>query len=94
MPAPDPDQVLLGQFGAAHGIRGDVMLDLRTDEPERRFEVGSVVRVEGSRRTLKVTNAVVAASRRGVRASQAQRAAMSSSACFTSAPPIFSAHSL
>ncbi|MGA4669858.1 ribosome maturation factor RimM [Propionibacteriaceae bacterium Y1923] len=48
-------EVTIGVVGRAHGIRGDVMIDLRTDEPERRFATGAVVRVEGSRRTLTVT---------------------------------------
>ncbi|BCP55360.1 ribosome maturation factor RimM [Kaistia sp. 32K] len=33
MPAPDADKVLLGQFGAAHGIRGEIKLHSYTEEP-------------------------------------------------------------
>ncbi|MCX5569720.1 ribosome maturation factor RimM [Kaistia nematophila] len=33
MPAPDPDQVLLGQFGAAHGIRGEIKIHSYTEDP-------------------------------------------------------------
>ncbi|MCX5579868.1 ribosome maturation factor RimM [Kaistia terrae] len=33
MPAPDPEQVLLGQFGAAHGIRGEIKINSYTEEP-------------------------------------------------------------
>ncbi|MGO4958041.1 ribosome maturation factor RimM [Luteococcus sp. Sow4_B9] len=50
-------EVVVGVIGRAHGIRGDVAIDLRTDEPERRFEPGSVLRVEGSRRQLTIEQA-------------------------------------
>lgn len=33
MPAPDQDRVLLGQFGAAHGIRGEIKVNAYTEEP-------------------------------------------------------------
>lgn len=36
-------EVLVGRIGKPHGIRGDVTVDVRTDEPERRFAVGSVL---------------------------------------------------
>ncbi|GAB2450178.1 ribosome maturation factor RimM [Nocardioides hungaricus] len=55
-------EVLVGRIGKPHGIRGDVTVDVRTDEPERRFAPGSVLRVEpprGSRtphRTLTVAS--------------------------------------
>lgn len=35
--------VTIGRIGRAHGIRGEVSIDLRTDEPERRFVPGSSV---------------------------------------------------
>lgn len=35
--------VLVGRIGKPHGIRGDVTIDVRTDEPERRFAVGAVL---------------------------------------------------
>ena len=35
--------VLVGQVGRAHGIRGDVSVNVRTDEPERRFADGAVL---------------------------------------------------
>jgi 16S rRNA processing protein RimM len=38
--APTVD-VLVGRVGRAHGVRGDVTIDVRTDEPERRFAVGT-----------------------------------------------------
>lgn len=33
--------MLVGKVGRAHGIRGDVVIDVRTDEPERRFALGA-----------------------------------------------------
>ncbi|SEQ15521.1 ribosome maturation factor RimM [Microlunatus flavus] len=51
---PDLVEVTVGALGRAHGIRGDVAIDLRTDEPERRFADGARLRVEGSTRVLTV----------------------------------------
>jgi 16S rRNA processing protein RimM len=48
-------QVVIGRIGRAHGIRGELNVDIRTDEPERRFAPGSSV-VCGSR-TLTVASA-------------------------------------
>jgi 16S rRNA processing protein RimM len=42
-------EVLVGRIGKAHGIRGDVTVDVRTDEPERRFAPDAVLRVEAPR---------------------------------------------
>lgn len=50
-------EVVVGVIGRAHGLRGEVSIDLRTDEPERRFAVGGSVRAEGSRRTFTVASA-------------------------------------
>lgn len=36
-------RVVIGRVGRAHGIRGDLNVDIRTDEPERRFAPGSSV---------------------------------------------------
>jgi 16S rRNA processing protein RimM len=36
----------VGRVGRAHGIKGDVSLDVRTDAPELRFAVGAVLRSE------------------------------------------------
>ncbi|MFV0427866.1 MAG: ribosome maturation factor RimM [Arachnia sp.] len=41
--------VVVGVLGRAHGIRGDVVVEVRTDEPERRFAPGAVVRLESGR---------------------------------------------
>lgn len=35
--------LVVGRIGRAHGIRGDVLVDVRTDDPEARFAVGSVL---------------------------------------------------
>lgn len=37
-------EVLIGRVGKPHGIRGHVTVDVRTDEPERRFADGTVLR--------------------------------------------------
>ena len=36
-------QLVIGRIGRAHGIRGDVFVDVRTDDPDVRFAVGSVL---------------------------------------------------
>jgi 16S rRNA processing protein RimM len=36
-----PIRVTVGRVGRAHGIRGEVAIDVRTDEPERRFAPAS-----------------------------------------------------
>ncbi len=35
-------ELLVGKVGRAHGVRGDVTIDVRTDEPDRRFATGTV----------------------------------------------------
>jgi 16S rRNA processing protein RimM len=42
-------EVLVGRIGKPHGLRGDVTVDVRTDEPDRRFAVGSMLRAEAPR---------------------------------------------
>jgi 16S rRNA processing protein RimM len=39
-------EVVVGRIGKPHGIRGEVTLDVRTDEPERRFAPGTTFRAE------------------------------------------------
>lgn len=39
-------EVTVGVIGRPHGIRGEVVVDLRTDEPERRLAIGSVLTAE------------------------------------------------
>jgi 16S rRNA processing protein RimM len=39
-------EIIVGVIIRPHGIRGEVVVDLRTDEPERRFRAGEVLRPE------------------------------------------------
>ncbi|MXG88054.1 ribosome maturation factor RimM [Nocardioides flavescens] len=39
-------EVVVGRIGKPHGLRGEVTIDVRTDEPERRFAPGAVLRAE------------------------------------------------
>lgn len=50
-------EVIVGTVGRAHGLRGEVAVDVRTDEPERRFVAGSRLRAEASGRPLTVATA-------------------------------------
>ena len=36
-------EVVVGRIGKAHGVKGEVSVELRTDEPERRFADGAVL---------------------------------------------------
>ena len=38
--------VVVGRIGKPHGIRGEVTVEVRTDEPDRRFAVGTTVRAQ------------------------------------------------
>lgn len=38
--------LIVGRIGRPHGIRGEVTVEVRTDEPDVRFAVGSVLRTE------------------------------------------------
>lgn len=38
-----PDTRVVGRVGRPHGIRGEVTVEVRTDEPERRLAVGAVL---------------------------------------------------
>lgn len=42
-------EVVVGRIGKAHGIKGEVSVEPRTDEPERRFAVGAVLATETPR---------------------------------------------
>lgn len=44
--------VVVGRIGRAHGIRGELGVDIRTDEPERRFAPGSSVIHDGGTLTI------------------------------------------
>ncbi len=37
-------EVVVGRIGKPHGVRGELSVELRTDEPGRRFSAGSVLR--------------------------------------------------
>jgi 16S rRNA processing protein RimM len=39
-------QLVVGRIGKPHGVRGEVTVEVRTDEPEARFAPGSVLRTE------------------------------------------------
>jgi 16S rRNA processing protein RimM len=41
-------QVVVGRIGRAHGIRGDVAVEVRTDERERRFVAGATLLTDPS----------------------------------------------
>ncbi len=50
-------ETVVGVIGRAHGIRGEVIIDVRTDDPDVRFCVGAVLRAEDSSRTFTVAAA-------------------------------------
>ena len=41
-----PMLLIVGQIGKPHGVRGEVLVTVRTDEPEERFTAGSVFTTE------------------------------------------------
>src|ERR1700712_1838709 len=41
------EYVVVGRIGRAHGLKGEVSVEPRTDEPERRFVVDAVLGTEG-----------------------------------------------
>ena len=43
---PRTDEVVVGRVGRPHGIKGELTVELRTDEPDRRFAPGSVLVVQ------------------------------------------------
>ncbi|MEU4670636.1 ribosome maturation factor RimM [Amycolatopsis sp. NPDC023774] len=52
--------VVVGRIAKAHGIRGELAVDVRTDSPEERFAVGAVVTTQlrdGSKRDLTIAAA-------------------------------------
>ncbi|HSF26834.1 MAG TPA: ribosome maturation factor RimM [Actinomycetes bacterium] len=51
-------QVVVGRIGRAHGVRGEVLVDSRTDSPDQRFVAGAVLATEpASSGPLTVTHA-------------------------------------
>ena len=47
-------RVVVGRIGRPHGIRGEVTVETRTDEPDERFAPGAVLSVDGPVSTLVV----------------------------------------
>jgi 16S rRNA processing protein RimM len=43
---PTPDTVVVGRIGRPHGVRGEVTVEVRTDDPELRFVPGAVLRTD------------------------------------------------
>ena len=39
-------EVVVGRVGKPHGLRGEVTVEVRTDEPDRRFAAGTTLRAE------------------------------------------------
>ncbi|MGJ3509350.1 ribosome maturation factor RimM [Enemella sp. A6] len=48
-------EVIVGRVGRPHGVRGDISVEPRTDEPDRRFAVGARLRDEASGRAFTVS---------------------------------------
>lgn len=44
--AVDSIEVVVGRVGKPHGIKGEVTIDVRSDEPERRFAAGTTLRAQ------------------------------------------------
>lgn len=50
--------LVVGRIGRPHGVRGDVTIDVRTDDPDSRFAVGSVLATDPTGRgPLRVSSA-------------------------------------
>jgi len=60
----DHIEVVVGRVGKPHGLRGEVTVDVRTDEPERRFAVGATLRAEPPRGSASALRALTVASTR------------------------------
>ncbi len=41
--------MVVGRIGKPHGLRGEVTVEVRTDEPDRRYAEGTLLRVEAPR---------------------------------------------
>jgi 16S rRNA processing protein RimM len=61
---PETIEVVIGRVGKPHGLRGEVTVELRTDEPERRFGTGASVRAERPHGTTAPWTALTVASTR------------------------------
>lgn len=49
MASVDSIEVVVGRIGKPHGVRGEVTVDVRTDEPDRRYAPGSALQVQAPR---------------------------------------------
>ena len=47
-------ELVVGRIGRPHGVRGEVSVDVRTDDPEQRYAPGAVLTADPSRRLLTV----------------------------------------
>jgi 16S rRNA processing protein RimM len=63
-PGRDGIEVVVGRVGRPHGIRGEVTIEVRTDEPERRFTDGAVLRAEPPRGSASSLRALTVADSR------------------------------
>jgi 16S rRNA processing protein RimM len=45
-PAQEPDLIVVGRIGRPQGIKGEVTVEVRTDDPDDRFAVGRVLRTD------------------------------------------------
>ncbi len=57
-------EVVVGRIGKPHGLRGELTIDVRTDEPDRRFAPGTVLRAEPPRGSHNTLRSVTVQSRR------------------------------
>ena len=42
--------LVVGRIGRAHGVRGEVTIEVRTDFPEERFQIGAKLQTDPSER--------------------------------------------
>ena len=49
-------EVVVGRIGKPHGLRGEVTVEVRTDEPERRFAAGAVLAAQPPRGSANQAN--------------------------------------
>jgi 16S rRNA processing protein RimM len=62
--AADDIEVVVGRIGKPHGLRGEVTVDVRSDEPDRRFAPGTTLRAEPPRGSAsRLTTLTVAVAR-------------------------------
>jgi 16S rRNA processing protein RimM len=60
----DTIDVVVGRIGKPHGIRGELTVEVRTDEPERRYAPGSVLHAEPPRGSAFALSALTVAGSR------------------------------